>query len=261
MRPRYNLAVSYPSPPPRATSPGPEIAGALADHPAARALAAEVLRIHRRYADEVVGAFRLCPFFRDAESSFGHFCVMIDRLIDVTAACAAATRAPVSVVHLVYPRVDVAPPVFERFGNAVGAALRSSDRERGSPSVSDRERGSPGASDREGASPGASERPGLVVASFHPRMAGDRGAPARLVGLLRRAPDPFVQLVPEGLHEGGTTFAGADVPPPPDTAAQTFARLAEGGGIDRVLALLEEIRGDRDRSYAPHLAALAREDG
>jgi hypothetical protein len=90
--------------------------------------------------------------------------------------------------------------------------------------------------------------------------------PHRLVGLLRRAPDPFVQLIPEGMHEGGTVFAplplpGAPMPvaPPPgfDNAEANFGRL-RGGRIQPLLALMAEIRADRDRSYAPFLEAFAR---
>jgi hypothetical protein len=198
---------------------------ALASSPAAAALAREVRRIHHRYANEVVGAFGLCPFFRDAESSFGHFCVMLDRELDPEAACRQAREAAGSIVHLVYPRVRALPQIFERFGNGVGQALRRESRD------------------------------APVLASFHPEMAGDPGAAHRLVGLLRRAPDPFIQLVPEGLHEGGTIFAGSEAPPRKDPSAVNFARLA-GGELDKVLALLADIRADRDRSYAPHLSAL-----
>jgi hypothetical protein len=99
-----------------------------------------------------------------------------------------------------------------------------------------------------------------VMAAFHPGLPGSGDAPHRLVGLLRRAPDPFVQLIPEGLHEGGTVFAGtiegeAAVVAQPDHAELNFRRL-KGESIDRLIATSADIRADRDRSYASHLAAL-----
>lgn len=212
------------------------IRGALRDHSAAAALAAEVQRVHRRYAVEVVAAFGLCPFLRDPDTAFGRFFVMLDRDLDVAAACAAFREAGSPVVHIVYPCADPTPTAFERFAGALHDALRRS-----------------------------TDRP-PVMAAFHPRMAGDRGSPHRLIGVLRRAPDPFVQLIPDGFNEGGTTFAvptdfdaGAVAPPSlpaVDRAAATFARLAGTPEGDRVVALLEEIRADRHRSYAPLLRRL-----
>ncbi len=102
------------------------------------------------------------------------------------------------------------------------------------------------------------------MATFHPDLAGDPGDPHRLVGLLRRAPDPFIQLIPEGMHGHGTVFAalperGEPVPSagpePVDSAHENFAKL-KGARIEPLLALMAEIRADRDRSYAPLLAAL-----
>jgi hypothetical protein len=91
------------------------------------------------------------------------------------------------------------------------------------------------------------------MATFHPSLAGEIDDPHRLIGLLRRAPDPFVQLIPEGLHEGGTVIVGAE--PGRDNAEANFDRL-RGGGIEPILALLADIRADRDRSYAPFLRAF-----
>ena len=57
----------------------PMVRGKLASHPEATAFAAEVLRVHRRYATEIVQAYALCPFTRDVDVAFGKFCVMLDR--------------------------------------------------------------------------------------------------------------------------------------------------------------------------------------
>jgi hypothetical protein len=212
---------------PMASSP-PTLLGTLAAHPVAAAFAAEVQRVHRRYANEIVGAFRLCPFMKDADTAFGRFFVMIDRTLDVAAARDAVIGAKSSVVHLVYPRTLAEPTVFERFGSEVGQALR------------------------------VAVRPAPVIASFHPRLAGDPCSAPRLVGVLRRAPDPFVQFVPEGLHEGGTVLAGVYPEPPPDPVQVNFERM-QGGAIDRLLGALADIHADRERSYAPFLEALRQE--
>jgi hypothetical protein len=205
------------------------IAGTLSHHPAAPALAAEVERVHHRYAREVVGAFRLCPFMRDPESAFGRFVVVLDRRLDVATAVAEVAAAGSQVVHLIYPLLDIAAAPFERFGNEVHQAVA---------------RRGPG---------------GPVHATFHPAMAGDASSPARLVGLLRRAPDPFIQFVPEGLHQGGTVFADLSAI---DVQALLAAKQPPRAPltpdeIARIEAAQADIHADRQRSYAEHLAAIA----
>ncbi len=204
-----------------------------ADHPEALAFARVVQRVHHRYAREVVGAFALCPFMSDPETAFGAFCVVLDREPQIEPATAAVIAAGSRVVHLVYPLSALACAAFERFGNALHRAVAVAH-----PSPP-------------------------VHATFHPQMEGDGSSPARLIGLLRRAPDPFVQFVPEGLHEGGTTFA--DPAMLGDLAALVSAkqpkreRLAQldAGDIARIQALQADIRRDRDDSYAPFLPAFA----
>jgi hypothetical protein len=224
----------------------PFVRGRLASHPAAPAFVREVVRIHKRYATEVVQAFGLCPFVRDVDVAFGRFVVMLDSDPDLDATQRTVLEAQSPVLHVIFPCALPPPNVFERFASALYTALRGH------------------------------LSPPAVMAAFHPGLAGDPGAPHRLIGLLRRAPDPFVQLIPEGLHEGGTVFAGAmsDGPnaeldawgsgspdgalrpkPLPDHAERTFQRL-QGGALERLLAAAADIREDRDKSYAPLLAAL-----
>jgi hypothetical protein len=204
-----------------------EIVGDLATDPLAGALAAEVQRVHRRYAQEVVSEFALCPFLRDVESGFGRFCVFLDREPSLDRALQVALAGD-GVAHLVFPLVPTAPTAFERFGAALGGALRT-------------------AAD-----------PAPVIATFHPLLSGDSSTPHRLVGMLRRAPDPFVQLVPAGLHQGGTVFAGAvHEQPGVSRAKENFRRLI-GADLERLLATLADIHADRERSYAPLLAKLGR---
>jgi hypothetical protein len=204
-----------------------------------------VRRVHHRYAVELVGAFRLCPFMTDPETAFGTFVVVLDRELDVTAAADCVVAAPGKVIHLIYPLVTVTAAVFERFGNQLHQTVAKQCR--GGP----------------------------VHASFHPHMEGDTGSPSRLVGVVRRAPDPFVQFVPEGLHKGGSTFLdieGLDlkalVATPVDTTNLHAAHLGSADNaksnyerMDReafaqIEAILADVHADRDRSYAEYLDAL-----
>ena len=216
------------------TTLAPLLVGPLASHPLAPRFAAEVLRVHRRYAAEVVAANRLCPFLRDIDTGLGSFVVVLDVALDPRAAAAAIAASTTQVVHVVYPCVRPPPAVFEKFANRVGAALKE-----------------------------AMDRP-PVMATFHPELTGDAGDAYRLIGVLRRAPDPFVQTIPAGLNEGGTVFAGPieAAPPGPNTGATgvghaeaTFARL-HGAALEQLLATLADIHADRARSYAPFLDVM-----
>jgi hypothetical protein len=213
----------------------PLLRGPLAAHSVASPFAAEVHRIHRRYAAEVVAANRLCPFLRDVDTGFGAFVVMLDPgEPSVDAAILAIHAAGNPVIHVVFPLIRPLPSLFERFSGRLAKALKQSLRDP------------------------------PVMATFHPDLAGEASDAHRMVGLLRRAPDPFVQLIPEGMHEGGTVFAPLPArgepapvapPEPVDTAKVNFAKL-KGGGVEPLLARMAEIRADRDRSYAPFLEAL-----
>jgi hypothetical protein len=103
------------------------------------------------------------------------------------------------------------------------------------------------------------------MATFHPELAGDAGDPHRLVGHLRRAPDPFIQLIPAGMNEGGTVFAPLPalaqdptlpiVSDPIDSAQANFAKLKDGG-VEPLVSLMDEIRAERTLRYAPFLEAF-----
>lgn len=206
----------------------PILRGALAAHPLAPAFAEEVARVHRRYAAEVVERNRLCPFLRDPDAAFGHFCVVLDSEPDAARAFEIARElrsAGGGVAHLVFPLVGPPSKPFERFGSELGRRIRE----------------------------GLPDPP--VIATFHPELSGNRATPHGLVGLLRHAPDPFVQLVPAGLHEGGTVLAGASPGPGRDVAEENWNRLGPEG-IEAVLALTEALRRERNERYAPFLEAL-----
>jgi hypothetical protein len=229
----------------------PVVRGELAHHPSARRLADEVVRAHVRYAVEVVERFQLCPFMRDAASGFGRFCVLLDREPLLEETLAAAREVDSAVVHLVFPCIRTPATAFERFAAKVGEALRRGPPADGAPLLLPMQ------------DPKAS-----VLAAFHPEMAGDDTSSHRLVGLLRRAPDPFVQLIPPGLSEGGTVlidaadagrdpaFAGpSGMAPAEDRAEAMFLRL-QGEGLAAIRAAIAAIQAERDARYAPYLEAL-----
>jgi len=181
--------------------------------------------VHERYAPEAVRAWRLCPFLRDVETSFGTFFVVMDTETDDALACEAVLAATMHVVHVVYPLLSIEAPRFERFAASVARALKE-----------------------KAATP-------PVQATFHPQLSGDRDHPHRLVGLLRRAPDPFLQFIPEGLHQGGTVIAGTEIEPAEDPAESNFERM-KGDELARFEAVLADVRADRDRSYARFVDAI-----
>jgi hypothetical protein len=213
----------------------PILRGPLATHAVSARFAAEVHRVHRRYAAEVVAANRLCPFLHDLETGFGAFIVMLDPAepqVEATVEAILGSGSPV--IHVIFPLVLPAPTLFERFAGRVGQALKRAVRDP------------------------------PVMATFHPDLVGDLDDPHRLVGLLRHAPDPFVQLIPRDMSHGGTVFAPVaeaahvEPAPPVDSAQENFAKLK--GRVGPLSALMAEIRADRDRSYAPFLEAF-RSDG
>jgi hypothetical protein len=215
---------------------GPIVAGALAHHPLANDLALVVQRIHHRYASEIVGAFSLCPFMNDPASAFGRFCVMLDRQLDLASAEEQVLAAP-GVVHLVYPLVSDSSQLVERFGNALHEAVRKESFKRGLDSPP-------------------------VHATFHPEMDGDTTSAQRLVGYLRRAPDPFVQFVPQGLAQGGTMFADlaridlGSFALEAKAKRDLLSRLSPADRL-RISELQAQIRAERDKSYARFLDALS----
>ncbi len=233
----------------------PLLFGSFRAHPAAEAFGREVVRVHKRYATEVVYGHRLCPFLRDVNKDFGRFCIAMTERPDLEEASAAFVQAESAIIHMVYPLVTTPAPEFERFGGEVGRAAR------------DIWRATPEGDTRFGPEP-------PVIATFHPKLAGDRTAPHRLIGLFRRAPDPFVQVIPGGHYESGTVLAQlhdakeltpetlkkvlAAVPPPPkDRSMETFKRMTPAL-LDEIAATVADIQADRDRSYAPFLKELGR---
>jgi hypothetical protein len=126
------------------------------------------VRLLERYAG-AIDARGICPYLH--AGGLGDVIVVLDRALDVDLACGAIARTSADVIHVVFPlapRDETGARAFERFGNDVATRVR--DR-------------------------------GSVHAAFHPAMAGGREDADRRVGLVRRAPDPFLQLVPARLPQ------------------------------------------------------------
>jgi hypothetical protein len=195
---------------------GATLYGRFAKHPEAAELAAEVARLLRRYAEEVVLRYRLCPFLKDLETGFGSLCVVLDDQLDVETGCRAVLEADSTIIHVVYPLVDEKPGPFERFASSVNDALKG--RLEDVP----------------------------VHATFHPALVGATDDPHRLVGLLRQAPDPFIQFIPGNIQTAGADVAGG--PPAVANTDRLFESL-RGAALTELLETLDDIRADRGRTY------------
>ena len=156
-------------------------------------------------------------FSRSSNRVWGTLCVVLDDELDVELAAAAVRDAKTPIVHVVFPLLVTQAGDFERFGSAVNTALRGQ----------------------------MDDVP--VHATFHPELAGARDNPDRLVGLLRQAPDPFIQFIPGNIQTAGARVAGG--PPAIANTERIFQQLS-GEVLDATLAKLADIRADRARSYA-----------
>jgi hypothetical protein len=211
------------------TDRSPQIAGALAGRPGAAELGLASADLLGRYVREVVVAFRLCPFLAQPESALGAVIVVLDpEPVEATLeAIVADGGAPV--MHVLYPLLAASPsPPFERFASRVGTLLRQ----------------------RLG-------RAAPVSAAFHPAMHGETDDPHRLIGLLRRAPHPFVQYVPSDVPTGGgTVVAGAPLPPKGGAEANFERLTGAGGDLARLLERIAALHRERDERVAPLAARL-----
>lgn len=193
-------------------SPRPTLFGRAAGAPGAEAFAATVCDLLGRYVDEVVLPYALCPFLHHKENGLGAVGVMLDPDVTVEGARDAVLALDAPVSHLVFPVSPLGSSAFERFGNKLAESVRASAKER------------------------------LVHATFHPALVGGRENAYRLIGLLRQAPDPFIQFVPHGLMKGGTVLAGET--PAEGHAEARFTRLA-ATDVDTILGKLAELSAAR----------------
>ena len=117
----------------------------------------------------------------------------------------------------------------------------------------------------------------FAAAAFHPDAPADTSAPYRLVPFVRRSPDPTVQLIRRSAldavrrpGDGGTGyvdpasitdleafFRNPPKPPLHERVAAANVETVTRVGVERLEAILREIRADRDASYAALGEALS----
>lgn len=200
--------------------------------------AAEVHRLLDRYLVEVVEAWSLCPWAYNARTR-GELHVEIHwgAVGDLTAASELARRglaAPgARVVMILFPELAGGVRAIEALRN--GIALRL---------------------------------PEAGVAAFGPHGAADLSSPAKLVPLLRRSPDPMLQLVPFTIldelrqqsqpvepparNAQALALAGHGAPPAPSMIDGIARRNHAVVALDSAAQLqrtIEDIAKDRAASY------------
>jgi hypothetical protein len=199
----------------------------------------EVLRVHERFLVEVVEAHGLCPWAEGARTTGAlRRAVILDEHDALPQVLALDDKVIVAI--LIYPRFRGGVAEFE----ALVQRLRA----------------------REEAARG--ERSPFVTALFHPALKFSTDTPQQLLTLFRRSPDPSLQLVryaslqsvrsaaPDGkfLFTGGIEALAElerrlSTIPVSERIARDNAATVASVGLDRILALLDDIRADRDRSY------------
>jgi hypothetical protein len=189
------------------------------------ALRREALRLNARYVEEIVIGWGLCPWaaqaWRDGAVARQ---VLVEEEPDPAAVLTfldgVAADAATSIGLCIFPRVALDVTAWGTFAERV----RRADRARRAP---------------------GSEAP-FLLAAFHPLVGAGAAAgsdPNALVALVRRTPDPMLQLVRTSLL--------ARLPPDVsgDIARANFAtvRTRTQAALD---AAVRDIRRDRDATYA-----------
>ena len=176
-------------------------------------LVAEALRVNARYVEEVVIGWELCPWAARA---------WIDGQVTQRVFAAADADAVVAFIDELSAKPDAAIglAIFPRVACTVGAWEKFAERVRRA-------------------------RNDFVAAAFHPDYRAPDGLldAARLVPLIRRTPDPTLQLVRASLVDSLRGQVSADV------GSANFATVTVRG-LAKLEALLTDIRRDRDESYA-----------
>lgn len=207
----------------------------------------EALRVYRRYMLEVVEGFTLCPWAAAARRE-GHVVEAVilaenqaDPRQSLTLLDSLAAKPETDIALFIYPDLELDRLGFESFVRT----LRERDAAR----------------HELGMIP-------FAMAAFHPDAQPDPSEPERLIPFLRRTPDPTVQVVRRtaldrvrGNSQEGTSFfdlqnLGA-MPLPQKEPVSLRQRIARANldtalevGIESLEALFQDIRRDRDESYA-----------
>jgi hypothetical protein len=200
----------------------------------AAAIEREARRLLDRYLTEVVERFALCPWAVAARRRGEVRVEILHATVDDAAVAAAIDRivadASAALGMVVLAASAITPPALRRLRDAA-------------------------------------VRPEVAIADFHPDGAGDLDSPARLVPLLRRSPDPMLQVVRWSLLD-----AARRLPPPLDRGAQLRALAGHDSadaapldvtddiaranhaaitalGVDALTAVLDELARDRAAAY------------
>lgn len=213
--------------------------------PIERALEGEAIRLCRRYIDEVVLPYDLCPWAAPAlRQQRVEITVISDAVREPGQAVADAARRAAEVLErfAAEPRIELVLLVLPRFAldRSEFDALLRAVRERTST---------------------------FVMAAFHPDAPLDLASPERLVPFLRRSPDPMIQAVRRDVLDRidpgrgtGTAFIpladfltgaldAAPEPSPRERVAQANRSTILRVGAEVVEQTLGAIHEDRRRTY------------
>lgn len=198
------------------------------------ALRREALRLHERYHSELIERFSVCPWAKPARSEGRARAHVV-----TSASYSPAELAPlladwaedetVDVAFVIAPRFTAGPDSFAAWARSIG--------------------------DQQGGV--------FLTAPFYPSASDSAGS----IQFLRQTPDPTVQLVRRSLLE---EIRAQDPPhyrdifdidleklkarrPPQSIAASVVShneRMLERQGRAEIQRVLDDIRGDRERSYA-----------
>jgi len=200
------------------------------------------VRLYRRYASEIVEASDLCPWAERARRQ-GRTRERVllqpdsENVMPSLQAIIELAASDVDVALLIYPRLHMGRGAFERFAGRI----RDAD-------VGSRELGS---------AP-------FVAAVFHPEAQPDMSEPERLVPVLRRTPDPTIQLlrgsvldrVRESIPQGTQFFDPQALEALHEPQPSLRERIAKANlittvkiGVDTLTRRMDDIVHDRQRSY------------
>jgi hypothetical protein len=211
-------------------------------------LAAEAIRLHRRYLIEIVEECGFCPWAKRAriDGRIRQHVSMADAdeaaITETQQAISRWTLEPdVEVGFMIFPRLAIKRVDFDALGGQVNA--------------------------RESARHPIGEVP-FVLAAFHPDARPDTITGERLIPFLRRTPDPCLQLIrvkvldavrantPQGtrlmdLEEiMKSNFVLREEIPLRERIAKQNLATAKEMGLDALAAKLDDILADRNRTYA-----------
>jgi hypothetical protein len=214
-------------------------------------LAAEAVRLHRRYLVEIVEELGFCPWARKSRVSGRirhHASLTTDEREAARETEEAIGRwtaeADVEVGFVIFPRLEITRRAFDTLTSQVNQ--------------------------REAERHAIGEVP-FVMAAFHPEASVDTATGERLIPFLRRTPDPSLQLVrvsvleavrantPQGtrlvdMEEIMKGMIGLDSLreelPLRERIARQNLQTARELGLQELARRLDDIRADRDRTYA-----------